>query len=346
MSKTKVVVLKVEGKYMRVATEDRQFLKIPITKEPSPGKEIWIDNSQNGRIFSYRTVAAAMFLFVLLGGIYTTIFTGEQPVAYVSIDINPSFEFALDENKEVLEVTPLNDEAKRLDENMELEGKKLQHSLQSLLMLSREAGYITLENENAIFVTVVNTQEESVTKNYKDMRDEITKAIKDENIPGRVGIQTATLEERSHAKEKQKSLNEHLLKKKVSEETGSIKDFEKTKGKGWLQKLDDSEVTLDKIFDDSEKIKGPPSSTPGFDEHPQHDEHPRKDDHPPGNQGEDKGREVPGPPSDKNYNKGHDDLPNSPDKPDTPPGQKNREKNNNPSEQAPGKGLPDNPGNN
>ncbi len=85
--------------------------------------------------------------------------------AWVSLDINPSFEFAINRYLVVLRATGLNIEAQELMHNTEFSGLTLDHSIRLALRLAASAGYAIGDAEHPIVIdaTLQRLQTRNVT---------------------------------------------------------------------------------------------------------------------------------------------------------------------------------------
>ena len=77
--------------------------------------------------------------------------------ALVSIDINPSFELYVDKYDKVIEIIPINDEAKTLKIE-QLIGLEIQDVVEALIKQAQDYGYInTLDtNQNTVIISTIN----------------------------------------------------------------------------------------------------------------------------------------------------------------------------------------------
>ncbi len=99
----------------------------------------------------YGLVAVLMLAIMISGlSVYLT-----RPViaAYVTIDINPSVEFGIDQNEIVRSVAALNPEAEALIEDLELAGKQVTEALEVLMARAAEDGYLGTESEHLVVIT-------------------------------------------------------------------------------------------------------------------------------------------------------------------------------------------------
>jgi hypothetical protein len=77
--------------------------------------------------------------------------------ALVSVDINPSFELYVDKNDRVIEINPINEEAKALIIN-QLIGLEVQDVVEDLIKQTQDLGYINLidTNQNTVIISTIN----------------------------------------------------------------------------------------------------------------------------------------------------------------------------------------------
>lgn len=101
------------------------------------------------RYVSGRMLAALCAFFLLVTGIkgYSWLHT---PVSYVSIDINPSIELALNRLDRVASVTAFNEDGETLVRGLSLKGKKYTDAIDTLMASSGMERYL-LNNEELVF---------------------------------------------------------------------------------------------------------------------------------------------------------------------------------------------------
>lgn len=77
--------------------------------------------------------------------------------ALVSVDINPSFELYVDKNDRVIEINPINEEAKTLSID-QLIGLEVQDVVEDLIKQAQDLGYINLidTNQNTVIISTIN----------------------------------------------------------------------------------------------------------------------------------------------------------------------------------------------
>ncbi|WP_335870213.1 anti-sigma factor domain-containing protein [Bacillus sp. 2205SS5-2] len=196
----KGIVMEVKTDYLIMMTPYGEFEKATISdKLYVVGEEIeFAPYKERKRRESYSiwaklaSVAAIMFLsFTLIQA-----FLGKDSVyAYVSVDINPSFEIGVTKDLEVIEITPFNAEAKEMLNSLkEWKNKSVHSVLKSVVAYSDEKGF---NIENMIITTAVNKKK--ATKSNTRLDKEVEE-IKTE-LPVTTTIVPVTLEQRNKAHE-------------------------------------------------------------------------------------------------------------------------------------------------
>lgn len=93
--------------------------------------------------------------------------------AYVVLDINPSIEILTDEAGLVSEVNGLNEDAEMLLIDTDFVGKTVDETVEAIIALALEMGFIDFDAENAIIVTTVGEDDEATEQLEKKIRDRI-----------------------------------------------------------------------------------------------------------------------------------------------------------------------------
>lgn len=93
--------------------------------------------------------------------------------AYVVLDINPSVEILTDEDGLVSQVNALNDDAEAMLVDTDYVGKTVEETVEAIVALAAEMGYIDFDAENAIIVTAVGANDADTEKLENKIRDRI-----------------------------------------------------------------------------------------------------------------------------------------------------------------------------
>lgn len=217
MSKLKGIVVKTKGRFMWVATEDRQFLRLPVPKDGvSQGQEVWVDPSEEiSSAYHYKALAACIILLLLVGTVFAAVFPGENAVAHLALDINPSMELAINRHNLIIEAVPLNEDAELLLKDLPLKNKEVYEALKLLIHQAQTAGYLTPDKDNLILLTVVEENEGKLLDPLK-IKETVLNDINELGLKGTVAVQKATEKEREQAKNEGLSVTSYLLKEKVA----------------------------------------------------------------------------------------------------------------------------------
>lgn len=120
-------------------------------------------NRNTGRrrpAFRWAVAAACIALLLTVGiGGYAWI---QMPVSYVSIDVNPSIEFALNRFDRVMSVTAYNEEGAEIIEDLSLEGKKYTDAIHILVESDGMKSYLTSQNELVFTVAAEDSREDEL----------------------------------------------------------------------------------------------------------------------------------------------------------------------------------------
>ncbi|POP33556.1 hypothetical protein C3B58_06960 [Lactonifactor longoviformis] len=105
----------------------------------------------------YRTIAAVCVMLMLLAGIggYSVMGT---PVSYVSIDVNPSVELALNRFDRVVSATAYNEDGEVILEGLAVKGKKYTEAIDLILDSADKSAYLTPESDLVFTVAAKNRE--------------------------------------------------------------------------------------------------------------------------------------------------------------------------------------------
>ncbi len=113
-------------------------------------------------------------------------------VATIMLDVNPSLEIKVDENEKVLDVLPLNEDAKTVIGTMDFEGSNIDVTIHALIGSMVTKGYLT-EFKNSVLVSVESENDTTVLR--ERLTAEISALIGDETLGGSVIMQTVNTDE-------------------------------------------------------------------------------------------------------------------------------------------------------
>jgi len=166
-----------------VMTPSGEFINLPWRKEDLPelGSEIEFTTPvvSKNNFFSLKKlgVLAASIIFLLLAIPFVAEYfypMGQEVIAYVGIDINPSLELGVDKEGVVKEVRGLNEDGKQLLQGLDFNNLSVNKALKLITEEAVARQYITAEKENNIIITYCSE------RSFPEIAQELTAEIKNE----------------------------------------------------------------------------------------------------------------------------------------------------------------------
>ncbi|MCC2526816.1 anti-sigma factor [Bacillus halotolerans] len=184
------IIVEKNKKFVTLLTPDGQFLKAKNDRQTYEiGEEIMLPSeTRMGRRASFFDVlrlrpfkmgifsmtAIMLFIFIIL-----PVFSNDKAYAYMTIDINPSFEMAINSDYEVIELTPLNDDGKKvisdIDDWEETDFKKV---IDDIITDCSEHGYVKESKEILISTVYENTDDDTYKSGVKKQLNDVTEKYK------------------------------------------------------------------------------------------------------------------------------------------------------------------------
>lgn len=178
----KGIVVERNDDYVTMLTPDGQFLKANKQKRSYElGEEITFfqlsDTSEKEAksisIFSLKGIRNGFLAVIALMIILFTVlpvFNNDKVYAYMTIDINPSFELGLNEKLQVVLIEPMNEDGeKMLNDLKDWKNRKLSEVFTKIVDKSSDLGYMKEGKE--IFVATVLTDQEHEAVKKKMLKD-------------------------------------------------------------------------------------------------------------------------------------------------------------------------------
>lgn len=178
----------VELKKGRVIVMTKQFDFVEIKRKPHMASgqkisfkqdDIYVKNERPlglaVKIASIASIAAVLLLVVLNLKLLNF---NKNEFAYVCLDINPSFEFIIGNEKTVIGAKAINDDAKVVMEDLDIKNENITDALKTVIRKCINAGYLTdEEDKNAVLFSVAlnhkNNRTGNIEDNMKDLLSEI-----------------------------------------------------------------------------------------------------------------------------------------------------------------------------
>ena len=146
----KGLLVEKETGYYIVLTPMGAYKRINRSTQMNIGQEVRIDYAFS--MIKIASLAAALLLIVLVGPMLG-ILGSSQVYAYVTLDINPSVEFAIDTEDIVLSANSFNPEAEQILAGIEYSGRSIDYVLADFTQVAIELQYITKDKENHVVVS-------------------------------------------------------------------------------------------------------------------------------------------------------------------------------------------------
>ncbi|MEN8699189.1 anti-sigma factor domain-containing protein [Bacillus infantis] len=210
----KGVILEIEGRFMTMLTPEGEFLRALNTEgQHEIGEEIYfypVETAEKVRtgLFSRlrarkKLIAAAALACLLVLSLVMPFNNNSEVYAYMTIDVNPSIELAVDKELSVVELHSYNQEGRELLNLMEnWKGKSAGYVTRKILGLAQQQGYLK-EHEEMIIASVLKkevSKDSSESKKLNNQVEAIKETAEAENLE--VKVVEATEGEREKAKEK------------------------------------------------------------------------------------------------------------------------------------------------
>ncbi|MFT4412383.1 anti-sigma factor domain-containing protein [Fredinandcohnia humi] len=231
----KGIVMDVNDEYVTMLTPDGEFIKARHTKTSYEiGEETTffpiqerVSSTSKPKFFQVKklryAVASSLVAILFLSLIIPMSFRNEV-YAYMSIDINPSFEVGLDDELRVVSVDALNEEAEKLLDSMpDWKHTSLDSITETIIEKSKDNGYLEEGKEVVITTVVKDSHKAEVDQEIEQDMKEIKAELAKEQIS--VTAITSTIETRKAAKEKGVSTGKLLIQEnKIPEKQAENKE--------------------------------------------------------------------------------------------------------------------------
>lgn len=155
----------------------RKVFEENVANQENIRRNVLNNDTKNGVISMKKISAVAAILVATvvlsLGGykVYAT------PVNYLSVDINPSVKLGINLFDKVIEIVPLNKEAKEIVDDLELKNENIEDAVSKIILEATKEGYIDEEAEdNAVLITSYSDNDKKADK----IKDKVEKKVKEE----------------------------------------------------------------------------------------------------------------------------------------------------------------------
>lgn len=165
-------ILEINKKHAIVMTDSCDFVTIQRQPQMFVGQQVKFSKSDIARTnknhIKYAALAASVFIIALFSVFYFQIFMPSTVFAYVDVDINPSVEFSIDKNAQVLDLKPLNSDAQILLKNLELVDLPIKDAITEVVKASKQLGFITTNKQNTVLISALINENKNSNTNESD----------------------------------------------------------------------------------------------------------------------------------------------------------------------------------
>lgn len=191
-----------------VFTDEGDFCRIsPPSAEI--GEEVLFSRGAVRQWWALSLAAAALAVFVGLS-MFRFIYT--SPVAYVALDINPSIELGIDHTERVIEVSSLNEDARRLVAGLSLRRRPITEAIALVIDRAEGMHYLSAGSPGVVLVTVVPVQSGSAVPETRRLAQAAVQQLEKKNVPAKVVAATVPSSLRKEARRLGLSPGRYALK--------------------------------------------------------------------------------------------------------------------------------------
>jgi len=160
-------------------------------------------------LFGFGLLALSAFI---LGGCATI----AEEQAYLTVEINPGFEFILDANDKVMFVNALNEDGELTLVDLDLPGKGIENAIEMIIDKATELGYFDLEGEaNEVRIIVFGKDDEIGTRVQNKVQEKVEAVLQNRGINGNVVINEAPQEMIALAAQKGATLGKLIMAQSI-----------------------------------------------------------------------------------------------------------------------------------
>jgi hypothetical protein len=175
----KGIVMQIADGQAIVMMKECEFRKIPLLDGMAVGQEIEVPNQTTQTVRKKPlawfgtplrktgVLAASLLLAVGVWG-SQSLFAPQSAYAYVTVDINPSVEFSIDQKQHVVDVKGLNDDGQQVLSNLNVKGFPLIKAVESLTAAAKTKGYFN-SNTEVIITASPAVSDDKLASDHMDL---------------------------------------------------------------------------------------------------------------------------------------------------------------------------------
>ncbi len=268
--KEKVMVFEVKEKTFIALSSSGEFIEKPLVKDLEVGDYTYITSSIDKKIKSFDKAKKLNYYpilkvaAVILIAISLVLLMQDNVRVIATIDINPSFEFHLNDNDEIIKAVPRSLEAEKIDKEVTFKGYSYKEGLTILLTESIERGYIRQDKQNLVIVSMFDKDGKDIDLNKKEISSEIVKKVsQDKKLDLVVASYDVDKDDYEKAKELKTSVNKVVATKKAKE-LGVDINQEELNNKSIVDLAKDQGIAPGDLISEKAKIDQVEAAPPGL----------------------------------------------------------------------------------
>ena len=189
-------------------------------------------------------MASGAIVFVVLG-------SRSAHIHYVCLEVNPRVEFLADAKHRVKSIRPINKEAKELLIGEDFVGLKMEDACDKFLNLCAKAGYIKVDDGNAVKLTVLSGINQALEVNLSKAIDEF---FVDNNILGVLIDNSQDLSQYKQAKKQGVDIEKYdlMLAVKEGDESANLDSLRKLNNRKLIKRIEKSHENYDWSYSEEE----------------------------------------------------------------------------------------------
>lgn len=233
MSKMKAVVLEKSGSRYTVLVQDGTFRQINRKINAEVGEEVqiqsWTEYMGGIRIWAG---AVALFLVVFMAFLGWNLYQAPTAVALLSVDINPSLQFEVDNRGYLLKIETQDEDAKRMLSQIDLKGKPIDEVLEQIITQAYDQKFLSAEQHWVVIgyspLTINNLVQMPKELNENQIISWVTEIGERKGVVPQVAVFSLTSQERELAQKGELTLGEYALWQ-TADKAGVVMQPEKLK---------------------------------------------------------------------------------------------------------------------
>jgi len=150
------IILKIKGKQAIVFNDLCDYEKIKRTKDMFEGQLVEYNSPKKTSLHTYIAIAsgiAAILVITFLFYMGFLKYNEQRAFAYVTLDVNPSIEYTINDRNCVISIRPLNRESEKVINSLDMKGKNLNIAISATISELEKLNYIVPEKENVILLS-------------------------------------------------------------------------------------------------------------------------------------------------------------------------------------------------